>query len=81
MDIVEFAERLCGCKLPYWQKEVLKLIDALPPDHKLVYCGGTWHIINERNCALIISDPRCRGLHPRIYIIDEEKKEKEKENA
>ena len=29
MDIVEFAERECGCELFEWQKEYLRKIDQL----------------------------------------------------
>lgn len=49
MDIIEFAEKVCGCKLMSWQKELLKRVDDLPRDYKLVYCLGRrrWAIVKE----------------------------------
>ena len=36
MDIVEFAEQVCGAKLYEWQKEYLRFFEKLPRGTKLV---------------------------------------------
>lgn len=48
MNIVEFAENICGVKLLPYQKEVLKKINDLPPGSKLVYCNGIFHVIKDK---------------------------------
>lgn len=49
MDIVEFAEQLCGKKLSRWQIEIIKKIKDLPPDSKLVYWHGMFNIIKVKD--------------------------------
>lgn len=36
MDIVEFAEQICGAKLYEWQKEYLRILEKLPRGTKIV---------------------------------------------
>ena len=49
MDIVEFAEQLYGKKLAKYQIEIIKKIKDLPPDSKLVYWNGAFHIIKIKD--------------------------------
>ena len=74
MDIIEFAEKICGYELPSWQKELLRRVDSLPRDCKLVYCLGRrrWAIVKESELSKtsIVPFPH-KGYHSRICIIDE----------
>lgn len=74
MDIVEYAEKICGRELHAWQRELLRRVDSLPRDHKLVYCLGRrrWVIVKESELSNtnIVPLPH-KGYHSRICIIDE----------
>lgn len=74
MDIVEFAEKVCGCELTSWQKELLRQFDSLPRNCKLVYCLGRrrWAIAKESELSKtsIVPFPH-KGHRSRICIIDE----------
>lgn len=74
MDIIEFAEKVCGCKLMIWQKELLRYIDSLPRDCKLVYCLGRrrWVIAKESELSKTSIVPFShKGYHSRICLVDE----------
>ena len=45
MNIVEYAERISGCKLLSWQKDLLMAYNTLPRDSKLVYHKGVFRVI------------------------------------
>lgn len=72
MDIVEFAESLLGYRLLLWQKELLRRVDQMPKDQKLVYCLGRrrWAIAKESDLSSTSLVPH-DGLHTRICIVDE----------
>lgn len=40
MDIIEFAEKVCGIELLPYQKEFLKKLESLPRDQKLICLPG-----------------------------------------
>ena len=73
MDIIEYVEKICGCKLMSWQKELLRRVDSLPKDHKLVCClpQKRWVIAKESELSKtsIIPFPH-NGYHSRICMID-----------
>ena len=74
MNIIEFAEKICGRELPTWQKELLKRIDSLPRDCQLVYHSGLgrWVIVKEAELSKTSIVPfQHGGYHSRICIIDE----------
>lgn len=74
MDIIEFAEKVCGCNLVAWQKELLKRIDSLPKDYKLVYCLGRrrWALTKESELSQTSIVPFSHnGYQSRICLIDE----------
>ena len=74
MDIIEYAEKVCGCELTSWQKELLRQVDSLPRDHRLVYCLGQrrWMITKESELSKtsIVPFPH-KGYHSRICIVDD----------
>lgn len=47
MDIIEYAELICGGELAHWQKVLLEKYMALPPGSRLVYCNGRFHVIRD----------------------------------
>lgn len=74
MDIIEYAERICGCELMSWQKELLRRVDSLPRDYKLVYCLArkSWVIAKESELSKSSIIPFShKGYHSRICMIDE----------
>lgn len=74
MDIIEYAEKICGYELPSWQKELLRRVDSLPQDHKLVYClvQRRWVIAKESELTKSSIIPFShKGYHPRICIIND----------
>lgn len=76
MTIVEFAEAICGGKLPLWQKELLMRYDAMPRDCRLVWYNGTFHIIKEdddrQNGKGAIMCKYSKGLGEHLHtVIDE----------
>lgn len=76
MDIIEFAEKIYDGQLPLWQKELLKKYKALPPDSKLVYCGGVFHVIKnnetQENKIPEITHEYSLGLASKLPVLIDE---------
>lgn len=48
MNIVEYAERISGCKLLSWQKDLLMAYNTLPRDLKVICHKGVVRVIKRR---------------------------------
>ena len=76
MNIVEYAEMICGGELPLWQRKLLEKYQELPPGSKLVYCNRRFHVIRDDDAKTenspIIDYERCLGLHAKMAYIDEQ---------
>ena len=77
ISLTEFIEEFCGYNLTAWQKELLKKYEKLPPDCKLIYCGGKFHIVKndelpESKAPVPVCESRLRGLHSKIPAIYDE---------
>jgi hypothetical protein len=52
MDFIEFAEKIYGSKLSIWQKELLKSIEKLPRDAKIVFVNGRYILVKNGDMVI-----------------------------
>lgn len=72
MNIVEYAERISGCKLLSWQKDLLMAYNTLPRDSKLVYHKGVFRVIKyeeKKDDRIIVVCRTCgeKWFYPKQY--------------
>lgn len=63
MDIVEFVEKVCGVKLPEWQKQLVrKFADLSPGERQIMY---------DRNVYIRVMPGRLQGKRATMLIFDD----------